>query len=129
MLTRSGLLSAQLRVTIPDAADVVATVANVTLPLEALVALPSMIFGSALRFTEPPPNMWLLDAPWPPVLEVYVQAHRVTVPVLVGDNFGHNDEASLRSETVYYLDVKLEEARGLAAISAQSSSRLRGCSE
>ena len=60
MLTRSGLLSAQLRVTIPDAADVVATVANVTLPLEALVALPSMIFGSALRFTEPPPNMWLL---------------------------------------------------------------------
>ena len=63
MLTRSGLLSAQLRVTIPDAADVVATVANVTLPLEALVALPSMIFGSALRFTEPPPNMWLLDAP------------------------------------------------------------------
>ena len=120
MLTRSGLLSAQLRVTIPDAADVVATVANVTLPLEALVALPSMIFGSALRFTEPPPNMWLLDAPWPPVLEVHVQAHRVTVPVLVGDNFGHNDEASLRSETVYYLDVKLEEARGLAAISASS---------
>ena len=55
-----------------------------------------------------------------PVLEVYVQAHRVTVPVLVGDNFGHNDEASLRSETVYYLDVKLEEARGLAAISPSS---------
>ena len=54
------------------------------------------------------------------MLEVYVQAHRVTVPVLVGDIFGHNDEASLRSETVYYLDVKLEEARGLAAISPSS---------
>ena len=93
-----------LFVTIPAAAEVLTTVANLSVPWEALVRLVTV--GDDMDTVTVVPAAEADEH----TREIELLRHFDMVPVRVGATFGHSDESSLRQDSaVYTLDIYLED--------------------